>query len=140
MRQCIHTKSSHRRCYIKKGVLRNFVKFTRKHHLRQSLFFNKVAALRPAYKDISKTFQIISCFYYVKQDLSNPITRDPLTFGNFNQLLDTQRTIYNGIATTRFEFVLYCIEVLTKKYCHFEVLITVQKHWSKVILKSVFKF
>ena len=32
------------RCSIKKSVLRNFAKFTGK-HLRQSLFFNKVAAL-----------------------------------------------------------------------------------------------
>ena len=35
------------RCSIKKGVLRNFTKFTRK-HLCQSLDFNKVAGLRPA--------------------------------------------------------------------------------------------
>ena len=34
-------RSSHRRCSIKKGVLRNFAKFTGK-HLFQSLFFNKV--------------------------------------------------------------------------------------------------
>ena len=34
-------------CSIKKGVLRNFVKFTGK-RLRQSLFFNKVAGLRCA--------------------------------------------------------------------------------------------
>ena len=40
-------KSSHRRCSVKKGVLRNFTKFTGK-HLCQSLFFNKVAGLRPA--------------------------------------------------------------------------------------------
>ena len=33
------------RCSVKKGVLRNFAKFTRK-QLCQSLFFNKVAALR----------------------------------------------------------------------------------------------
>ena len=38
-------KSSHHRCSIKKGVLRNFTKFTGK-HLRPSLFFNKVAGLR----------------------------------------------------------------------------------------------
>ena len=31
---------------MKKGVLRNFAKFTGK-HLCQSLFFNKVAGLRP---------------------------------------------------------------------------------------------
>ena len=33
--------------FCKKGVLRNFTKFTGK-HLRQSLFFNNVAGLRPA--------------------------------------------------------------------------------------------
>ena len=38
-------KSSHWRCSLRKGVLRNFVKFTGK-HLRQSLFFNKAAGLR----------------------------------------------------------------------------------------------
>ena len=36
------TKSSQQRCSVKKGVLRNFAKFTGK-HLCQSLFFNKVA-------------------------------------------------------------------------------------------------
>ena len=35
------------RCSVKKGVLRNFAKFTGK-HLCQSLFFNKVAGPRPA--------------------------------------------------------------------------------------------
>ena len=33
--------------FCKKGVLRNFAKFTGK-HLCQSLFLNKVASLRPA--------------------------------------------------------------------------------------------
>ena len=40
-------RSSHQRCSIIKGVLRNFTKFTGK-HLCQSLFFNKVAGLSPA--------------------------------------------------------------------------------------------
>ena len=35
-------KSSHQRCSVKKGVLRNFAKSTGK-HLYQSLFFNKIA-------------------------------------------------------------------------------------------------
>ena len=35
-------RSSHRRCSVRKGVLRNFAKFTEK-HLYQSLFFNKFA-------------------------------------------------------------------------------------------------
>ena len=40
-------RSSHWRCSVRKGVLRNFAKFTGK-LLCQSLFFNKVAGLRPA--------------------------------------------------------------------------------------------
>ena len=40
-------RSSHRRCSVKKGILRNFTKFTGK-YLCQSLFFNKVAGLSPA--------------------------------------------------------------------------------------------
>ena len=35
-------RSSHWKCSVRKGVLGNFAKFTRK-HLCQSLFFNKVA-------------------------------------------------------------------------------------------------
>ena len=38
-------RSSHRICYVRKGVLRNFAKLTGK-HLYQSLFFNKIAGLR----------------------------------------------------------------------------------------------
>ena len=40
-------RSSHQRCSLGKGVLRNFAKFTGK-HLCQSFFFNKVAGLRHA--------------------------------------------------------------------------------------------
>ena len=40
-------RSSHRSCSVKKGVLKNFAKFTGK-HLCQCIFFIKVAGLRPA--------------------------------------------------------------------------------------------
>ena len=40
-------RSSHQRCSVKKGFLRDFTKFTGK-HMCQSLFFNKVAGLRSA--------------------------------------------------------------------------------------------
>ena len=40
-------RSSHRRCSIKRGILRNFAKFIGKHPC-PSLFFNKVGGLRPA--------------------------------------------------------------------------------------------
>ena len=38
-------RSSHWRCSVKKGLLRNFARFKRK-HVCQRLFFNKVAGLR----------------------------------------------------------------------------------------------
>ena len=40
-------RTSHRRCSVRNGVLRNFAKFTGK-HLCQSLLLNKVTGLRPA--------------------------------------------------------------------------------------------
>ena len=43
------SQSSHRRCSIRKSVLRNFAKFIGK-DLCQSLSFNKVTGLRPATK------------------------------------------------------------------------------------------
>ena len=56
-------RSSHWRCSIKKGVLRNFAKSTGK-HLCQTLFFNKIAGLRPLLKHFIKKeslAQIFSC-------------------------------------------------------------------------------
>ena len=40
----VTVRGSHRRCSIRKGVLKNFTKFSGK-HLCQSFFFNKVASL-----------------------------------------------------------------------------------------------
>ena len=40
-------RSSHKRCFLKKDVLKNFAKLTGK-HLCQSFFFNNVAGLRLA--------------------------------------------------------------------------------------------
>ena len=54
-------RSSHQRCSVRKDVLRNFPKFTGK-HLCQSLFFNKVAGLRPATLLKKETLaQVFSC-------------------------------------------------------------------------------
>ena len=49
-------RSSHRRCSVGKGVLRNFAKFTGK-HLCQSLYFNKVAGLRDYSKEREQYFK-----------------------------------------------------------------------------------
>ena len=48
---CIITEAATRGVLYKKGVLRNFTKFTGK-HLCQSLFFNKVAGPRPDVTDL----------------------------------------------------------------------------------------
>ena len=40
-------RTSHQRCFVEIGILKNFPKFTGK-HLRQSLFCNKIAGLRSA--------------------------------------------------------------------------------------------
>ena len=45
IKNCL-SRSSHQRCSVKKGVLKNFGKFTEK-QLCQSLFLNKVAGLGP---------------------------------------------------------------------------------------------
>ena len=48
-------------CPVRKGVLINFAKFTRK-HLCKSLFFNKVAGRRPATLLKKETLtQVFSC-------------------------------------------------------------------------------
>ena len=44
--ESLHIRSSRPEVFCKKGVVENFAKFTGK-HLRQSLFFNKVAGLSP---------------------------------------------------------------------------------------------
>ena len=52
----VDVRSSHRRCYVRKGVLRNFAKFTGK-NLCQSLFFNKV----PGFIKRETLAQVFSC-------------------------------------------------------------------------------
>ena len=53
-------RSSRPKVFCKKGVLKNFAKFTGK-HLCQSFFFNKVAALRPAILLKKTLAQMFSC-------------------------------------------------------------------------------
>ena len=59
-------RSSHQRCSVKKGVLRNFAKCTGK-HLCQRLFFNKVTGLSPLLTGLSNFIkkealaQVFSC-------------------------------------------------------------------------------
>ena len=57
-------RSSLQRCSTQKIVLKNFTKHT-ENHLLQSLFFNKVAGLRPATLIKKKALaQVFSCKFY----------------------------------------------------------------------------
>ena len=53
-------RSSRQEVFCKKGVLRNFAKFTRK-HLCQSLFFDKVAGLACNFIKKETLAQVFSC-------------------------------------------------------------------------------
>ena len=56
------TRSSHREVFCKKVVYKSFERFTGK-HLCRSLFFNKVAGLRPFIKKEALA-QVFSCEFY----------------------------------------------------------------------------
>ena len=53
-------RSSHWRCSVRKGVLRNYAKITGK-HLCQSLFFNKVAGRSSTLLKKKTLAQVFSC-------------------------------------------------------------------------------
>ena len=70
------TRSSHQRCSVSKGVLRNFTKFAGK-HLCQVLFYNKVAGPDPA--TLSKKRLWHKCFpTNFAKFLRAPFHRTPL--------------------------------------------------------------
>ena len=56
----VKDRSSHRRCSVRKGVVRNFAKFTGKHPC-QSLFFNEVAGLARNFIKKETLEQMFSC-------------------------------------------------------------------------------
>ena len=77
--------SSHRRCSVTKGVLRNFARFTGK-PLCQSLFYNKVVDLRP--ETLLKMILRHRCF----PEVCNIIQKETLAQGfpvNFAKFLRT---------------------------------------------------
>ena len=57
-------RSSHPEVFYKKGVFRNFTKFTQK-QLRQSLFFNKVAGLRLFLNSFSLNRRVFLFTYFI---------------------------------------------------------------------------
>ena len=97
-------RSSHRRSFVRKSVLRNFAKFTGR-HLWQSLFFNKVTGLRPAilfkketlahvfsceFCKISKNTFFTEHLWWLLLYMLHLLARDKLTL---NMMLSTARLI-----------------------------------------------
>ena len=62
LRKSYYSRSSHRRCFVRKGVLRNLAKSTGK-PLRQSLFLNKVAGRKFFFIKKETLAQVFSCGY-----------------------------------------------------------------------------
>ena len=69
----VSAESSHRRSSVRKGVLRNFVKFRGK-ELCQSLFFNKVAGRNAT--GMHRAAQVFSCEFY--ETLKNTFSTEHL--------------------------------------------------------------
>ena len=62
-------RNSHRRCSVKKGILRNFTKFTEK-HLCQSLFFNKVMCQNLFFDKVAG----VACNFIKKETLAQVLS------------------------------------------------------------------
>ena len=96
--------------FCKKGVLRNFTKFLGK-HLSQSLFFNKVAGLRPqAYNFIKKESlpQVFSCEFCKISKNTYSYRRPPVaaySFCNIHRETAVLESLFNkdaGLKTCNF--------------------------------------
>ena len=100
-------RNSHRRCSLRNGILRNCAKFTGK-HLCQSLFFNKVAGLRPLFKKRlwHRCFPVNFTKFLRAPFLQNTSGRLLLTVTTVLQLLLTYLFIKHITACPNAEFFL----------------------------------
>ena len=85
-------RSGHRRCSVKKGVLRNFAKFTGK-HLCQRLFFNKVAGQVCNFIKKESLAQVFSC-EFCKISKNVFFYRTPPDDCSWTEVLNTAETKY----------------------------------------------
>ena len=90
-------RSSQRRASIKKGILKNFVKLTP----YQSLFFNKVADLRPACNFVEKgsVAQVFSCEFC--KILRTPLLQNTWRLLLFKRLTSRYFCLLHGSAFHR---------------------------------------
>ena len=110
-------RSSRPEVFCKKGALRNFTKFTGK-HLCKSLFFNKVAGLRPV-KFSCEFFKISKNTFLHRTSLVAASVGDnnfPVGTGRkLNDVLaSSERLIY-----VQFTSYVYGVEICKSKYARF---------------------
>ena len=82
-------RNSHWRCFVRKGVLRNFAKFTGK-HLWQSLFFNKVAGWGDCLWSFSCLLLKISCLFHFNRKMKRKKVKYPDGVQIFTFLVEYQ--------------------------------------------------
>ena len=113
-------RSSRPEVFCKKGVLRNFTKFTGK-HLCQSLFFNKVAGLR-----------LLRLQIYLKSTTGNSQSRNTSNVSNRLQRFSSAISYFDSLP-----YLLYCLmrrcecQKLSKYPCLVEKVTTNREEWGK---------
>ena len=125
-----HDRSSHRRCSIKKGVLRNFTKFTGK-HLCRSLFFNKVVGwgLQLYWKgDFGTVFSWKFC-----EISKNASFSEHLWATAFDTKISAKRVYCYCMLLPSIACCYRVLHVVTECYC---ILLQVVKSTSKIVLSK----
>ena len=112
------SRSSHRRCSVRKSVLRNFAKFTGK-HLCQSLFFNKVVGLRSGTRDSGKrdSGQVFSCEFY---EISKNNFFNFLTTASVNSTKITFHDLSKIFVLLAMQFLRSCLQYFVLQCLTFE--------------------
>ena len=99
----LKTRSSHQRCSVITGVLRNFAEFTGK-HLCQSLFFDKMSVFKDILEETHRK-RILSCVQ--TRQLSFPIMIIMFTLANLSGFasffLLPRQSFEDYILKTRFQ-------------------------------------
>ena len=107
--------SNHQGCSVRKGVLRNFDKFTG-NHLCQSLFFNKVAGLKRFPVSFAKFLRIPFVIELLWWLLLNPPQPTSKTHLRFSYQMRLYRYHSRGSSVTLpWNFFFFSIIIITRK-------------------------
>ena len=93
---CMLYRSSHRRCSVRKGVVKNFAKFTGK-HLCQSLFINKLQAKPFNFINKETQAQVFSCELCEISKNSFSYRTPPVAVSGYSQFYYTSSSFYQNL-------------------------------------------